>query len=169
VWLVLQLTLMLAFNYSYAGSASTDLLGGGNLKPWLGKLSARGAASAMLNEYSAFYLLAPAGLLFADRRLRLLTFLSIPVAALFAYVQQPDRALWNFHFIIVPLGATLLDLAAPFLAWTTIVLFAMTNLKVGAQWTMAPSARFTLPLTMLAAAACVGTVMYSRRPREATR
>ena len=96
---------------------------------------------------------------------KLLTLISIPVAALFAYVQQPDRALWNFHFIVVPLGASLLDLVSPHLAWTTIALFAITNLKVGAQWTIAPSARLTLPLTMLAAAACVGTAMYSRWPR----
>lgn len=169
VWLVLQIALMLAFNYSYAGSASTDLLGGGNLKPWLGKLSLRGVASAMLNEYSAFYILAPVGFLFADRRLRLLTLTAMPVAALFAYVQQPDRALWNFHFIVVPLGAALLDRVAPLLAWTTIVLFAATNLKVGAQWTFAPSARITLPLTMLAAAACVGAAWFVRAPRAGRR
>lgn len=167
VWLVLQIALMLAFNYSYAGSASTDLLGGGNLKPWLGRLSPRGAASAMLNEYTAFYLLAPFGFMFADRRLRLLTLMSIPVAALFAYVQQPDRALWNFHFLVVPLGAALLDRVPPALAWTTVVLFAVTNLKVGAQWTYAPSARVSLPLTLLAAAACVGAAWFSRAPGTA--
>lgn len=166
VWLALQVTLILVFNYSYGGSSSTDLLGGGFLTVWLSRLSPRGVASAMLNEYTAFYILAPAGFLFADRRLRLLALLSIPIAALFVYVQQPDRALWNFHFLVVPLGASLLDLAAPLLAWTTIALFAITNLKVGAQWTFAPSARITVPLTMLAAAACVGSAMYSRRLQE---
>jgi hypothetical protein len=161
-WLVLQIALMLAFNYSYGGNPSTDLLGGGYLRPWLQKLSVRGAATAMLDEYSAFYLLAPVGFRFADRRLRLLTALAIPLAALFAYVQQPDRALWNFHFLVVPLGAQVLERVEPALGWTTIALFVAMNLKVGAQIAFVPASRLLLPLTLVAAAACVATAVWSR-------
>ena len=49
VWLPLTLTLMLRFNYTYAGSASADLAGGGNLVGWLHRLSPRGAR---LNGFS---------------------------------------------------------------------------------------------------------------------
>jgi len=162
VWLVLQITLTLAFNYGYGGNPSTDLLGGGYLRPWIQKLSVRGAASAMLNEYSAFYLLAPAGFLLADRRLRLLAVAAIPVAVIFAYVQQPDRALWNFHFIVVPLGAFVLERVAPALAWATAALFVATNLKVGAQLPFIPAARLLMPLTLIAAAACVAPMLRQR-------
>jgi hypothetical protein len=163
VWLALQLTLMLAFNYGYGGNPSTDLSGGGYLRPWLDTIGPRGAASAMLNEYSAFYLLAPAGLFFAGRRLRGLALTALPIALLFAYVQQPDRALWNFHFLVVPLGALVLERTAPALAWTTVALFALVNLKVGAQLPWMPPARFTLPLVLLAAAASIGAAAVSSR------
>src|SRR5262249_53359619 len=112
VWLLLTLTLMLRFNYSYSGSASTDLAGGGNLVGWLSRQSARGIVSAMFIEFGAFWLLAPVGFFLAPRVLRLLFLVSLPVAALFGYVQQPDRALWNFHYLIVPMGATVVE-AAP--------------------------------------------------------
>jgi hypothetical protein len=162
VWLSLQLTLILAFNYGYGGNPSTDLLGGGYLRPWLAKLSARGALSAMLNEYTAFYVLAPIGLWFADRRLRQLALVAVPIAAVFAYVQQPDRALWNFHFLVVPLGAVVLERVSPSLAWATLALFAATNLKVAAQWDFVPPARYIMPLTMLSAFACGIAAFFTR-------
>lgn len=162
VWLCLQLTLILAFNYSYGSNPSTDLLGGGYLRPWLAKLSARGALSAMVNEYTAWYVLAPVGLWLADRRLRVLALVAVPIAVVFAYVQQPDRALWNFHFVVLPLGAVVLERVSPLLAWLTVVLFAVTNLKVGAQWRLAPPARYTVPLTILSACACGVAALLAR-------
>jgi hypothetical protein len=132
VWLVLTLTLMLRFNYTYAGSPSTNLAGGGFLAAWLHQQSARGVASAMLNEFGALYVLAPVGFLLAPRPLRLLALTALPIAALFAYVQQPDRALWNFHFLVVPLAAIVLD-RAPRLGAATLAAFAVGNLRVGAQ------------------------------------
>jgi hypothetical protein len=163
VWLALQLTLIVGYNYSYGGNPSTDLLGGGYLRPWLTQLSLRGAASAMVNEYTAFYILAPVGFYLADSRLRRLALVALPIAALFAYVQQPDRALWNFHFLAVPLGATVLDAVPAGLGWTTIGLFALANLKVGAQWTFAPQARVTVPLVMIMAAICGWRALAARR------
>lgn len=136
VWLVLTLTLMLRFNYTWAGSASADLAGGGNLAGWLHRLSPRGVAIAMFNEFSALYVLAPVGFFLAPRPLRILTLTALPVALMFGYVQQPDRALWNFHFLVLPLAAIVLD-RAPVLGSSTLAAFTLGNLRVGAQLPLA--------------------------------
>jgi len=158
VWLVLTLILMLRYNYTYAGSASADLAGGGYLVGWLRLQSARGIASAMFNEFGALYVLAPVGFFMAPRLLRRLTLVSLPIAALFAYVQQPDRALWNIHFLILPLAAQVLD-RAPFLGWTTIGAFALGNLRVGAQLPIAPIGRWSLAVSVLLAIATTWTAL----------
>ena len=159
VWLLLTLTLMLRFNYTYAGSASADLGGGGNLVGWLHRQSPRGVAAAMFNEFGALYILAPVGFVVAPRRLQLVAVVSLPIAALFAYVQQPDRALWNMHFLVLPLAALVLA-RAPRLGWATMGAFAVANLRVGAQLPIAPIGRITLAASVLLAIAT--TVMALR-------
>jgi hypothetical protein len=155
VWLVLQLTLMLRFNYGYGDSTSTHLLSGGAVGPWYAQQSPRGAFSAVFNEYGAVYLLAPVGFLFGPRPLCRLTIAAAPIAVLFAYVQQPDRALWNFHFLALPLAAIVLDRAPSVLRWLTVSAFALANVRVGAQLSIAPAARFALGCSMLLAIASV--------------
>ncbi len=159
IWMVLQLTLMLGFNYGYGESTSTHLLSGGGVGPWFAQQSVRGAASAVFDEYGALYLLAPVGWLFAPVPLRRLTIAAAPAAAVFAYVQQPDRALWNFHFLAVPLAALVLDRAPAALAWLTTATFALANLRVGAQLTAVPAARFALGCSVLLAIAAIVTVL----------
>jgi hypothetical protein len=163
VWLLLTLTLMLRFNYTYAGSASADLAGGGNLVGWLHRLGPRGIASAMFNEFGALWLLAPAGFLLAPRNLRVMAVVALPIAALFAYVQQPDRALWNVHFLVLPLAAVLLE-RAPALGSATIGAFAIGNLRVGAQLPMAPLGRVALASSVVLAMA---TTVMALRQRQA--
>jgi hypothetical protein len=159
VWLALTLTLMLRFNYSYSGSASTDLAGGGNLVGWMSRQSARGIASAMFIEFGAFWLLMPAGFFLAPPALRLLFIVSLPVAALFGYVQQPDRALWNFHYLIVPMGAAVLDAAPAALGFATLGAFVVANLRVGAQLPMASVGRVALAASVALAAASAWTAL----------
>ena len=162
VWLVLQLTLMLRFNYGYGNNPSTHLLSGGFLAPWLAQQSARGVASALFNEYGALYLLAPVGFWFAAAELRRLVWLALPIAAIFAYVQQPDRALWNFHFLVVPLAALVLERVPALLAWLTLAMFALANLRVGAQLSSAPTARLALAASVLMAVASIVLVLRHR-------
>jgi hypothetical protein len=162
-WLLLTLTLMLRFNYSYSGSASTDLGHGANLVGWLSRQSARGVLSAMFVEFGALWLLMPVGFFLASRRLRLLVLVSLPVAALFGYVQQPDRALWNFHFLATPLAATVLDAAPATLAGATLAAFAVANLRVGAQLPMALVGRTALAASVLFAAASAWTALREAR------
>ena len=161
-WLVLQLTLMLRFNYSYGENPSTHLLSGGYLLPWIVQQSPRGAVSALFNEFGAWWLLAPAGLWIAPPSLRRLAAVSLPVAALFAYVQQPDRALWNFHFLLTPLAALVLDRAPAALAWSTIGAFAFANLRVGAQLPAVPAARFALGVSVVLALAVMAWAWRTR-------
>ena len=152
VWIAVQLTLMLRYNYGYGDSTSTQLMSGGLIVHWFAKMSLRGVLSAMFNEFGALYVLAPIGFLLVPASVRRLVFVALPAAALFSYVQQPDRALWNFHFLIVPLGAVVLDRAPALLAWATTGAFAFANLRVGAQLTL-PAARFALALSVLLAIA----------------
>ena len=161
VWLLLTLTLMLRFNYTYAGSASADLAGGGNLVGWMHRQSPRGIAAAMFNEFGALWLLAPAGFALAPRNLRLMAVVAVPIAALFAYVQQPDRALWNVHFLVLPLAAVLLD-RAPVWGWATMAAFAVGNLRVGAQLPIAPIGRVAMAASVVLAMATTVTALRTR-------
>ena len=165
VWLLLTLTLMLRFNYTYAGSASADIGGGGNLVGWLHRQSPRGIAAAMFNEFGALYVLAPVGFLLAPRQLQLIALTSLPIAALFAYVQQPDRALWNVHFLVLPLAALVLD-RAPAIGVLTLVLFALGNLRVGAQLPIAWLGRLGLGASVVLAV--VASVMALRASRQSS-
>jgi hypothetical protein len=165
IWLVFTLTLMLRFNYTYAGSASADLGGGGNLVGWLHRQSARGVAAAMFNEFGVLYILTPLGFFLAPRRLRLVAVASLPLAALFGYVQQPDRALWNFHFLVLPLAALVLARAPMALASLTLVAFIAGNLRVGAQLPVAWLGRLGMGASILLGIATA--IVALRAPREA--
>jgi hypothetical protein len=155
IWAVFHLTMIIKFNYGYGGTTSTRFLSGGGIGPWLQEQSVRSILSAMFNEFGALYLLAPAGFLLAPPALRRLTVVALPVAVVFCYVQQPDRALWNFHFLVSPLAAVALEQAATSIAAITVALFALANLRVGAQLTIVPAARFALAASVVFAAAVI--------------
>jgi hypothetical protein len=163
VWLTLTLFLMLRFNYSYGASDSANLAAGAAIGPWLQRQSVRGIFAAMFDEFGALYILAPVGLLVAPRVLRLLGWVSLPIAAVLCYVQQPDRALWNFHFLVTPLAALVLERVPRALAWTTVAMFAVANLRVGAQLPIALVGR-TAVVGSLAAACAACAMMW--KPRQ---
>ena len=110
VWLVLTLALILQFNYSWGTSESANFSSGAVLVPWLRRLSPRGAVAAMFNEFGALWILAPCGMLLASAELRRLAIAALPLAAVFGVLEQPDRALWNFHFLVTPLSALVLEI-----------------------------------------------------------
>jgi hypothetical protein len=151
VWLIFHLTMIVAFNYGYGGTTSNRFLSGGGLGPWLEQQSLRGILSAMFNEFGALYVLAPIGFLWAPRALRRLVIVAAPIAVVLCYVQQPDRALWNFHFLVTPLAAVALDRASTLVAVLTVGVFAAANLRVGAQLTFVPAARFALAASLVLA------------------
>lgn len=164
VWLLLQFTLMLRFNYGYGDNPSTHLMSGGYLSKWLSEQSPRGAAVAMFNEFGVLWLLAPVGLYLAPATLRVFALASMPVAILFGYVQQPDRALWNFHFVVTPLSALALARVPQTAAWVVIGAFAFANLRVGAQLPFVPAARMALTLSVVVAAGAMAWTWFTGRP-----
>lgn len=149
VWLLFTLTLMLRFNYSWGATDSANLATGAGIGPWLQRQSTAGIASAMFNEFGVLWLLMPFGFMRAPRVLQVLTLVALPPAAVFAYVQQPDRALWNFHFLFVPLAAIVLARAPAALAWAAVAAFAIGNLRVGAQLPMAGVGRAAIALSIV--------------------
>ncbi len=155
VWAIFQLTMIIRFNYGYGGTTSNRFLSGGGIGPWLHQQSLRGALSAMFNEFGALYVLAPIGFVWAPRSLRRLTIVAAPIALVLCYVQQPDRALWNFHFLVTPLAAIALERAPVVLTAATVAAFAVANLRVGAQLLFIPAARFALAASVLLAVVAV--------------
>ena len=127
------------------------------------QMSARGAASAIFNQFGATYLLIPAGWLAAPPRLRELAVAALPVALVLVYVQQPDRALWNFHYLASPLAALVLE---PMPVWFTVLFigaYTLANLKVGAQVAWIPPARYAFAAGLvLGAVALIGFVRHRR-------
>jgi hypothetical protein len=158
-WLTFHVTLMIFFNYSYGGSASADLMGGGDLAVWLAQTPRRAAIAAVLGEYGALYLLIPVGFVLARRDLRLLAVAAIPAVLALTYVQQPDRALWNFHFIAIPLAVLVLERLPHWAGELFVVCYGFANLRLGAQLRFIPAARFPLALSIVIAVAGIAVIL----------
>ena len=164
-WLMLQLTLIIGFNYGYGGNTSTHLLSGGYLTYWLSRQSWMVSALAIYVEFGVIWILAPIGVWLAPAALKRLVIAAVPVAVIFAYVQQPDRAFWNFHFLASPLAAMVLDRAPAAAAWSCVAAFVLANLRVGAQLPHLPPSSVALALSL---ALAIGCVIYGiRRPMTA--
>jgi len=161
VWLSAQAALMVLFNYSLGDNPSADFLHGAYLAKWMRELSPRLALVPMLAEFGVLYLLFAAGLRLASADLRALVLASIPAALLLAYVQQPDRALWNFHFLVVPVAMLVVDRADWLMAWSVFVFYAAANLRFGAQLAAVPSAGLPMMLSFV-----LGLLMVVRTWRE---
>jgi hypothetical protein len=151
LWLGMQYAFMHQFGYSYGDNKSPKLASGGYVVFWLRHESLRASLAALFVEFGALYLLIPFGFLRAPRQLKDLAIAAIPVACIFAYVQQPDRALWNFHFLTSPLSALVLEALPNPLALAFVMLFGLANLRIGAQVNGVPEARYALALTLLIA------------------
>jgi len=163
VWVWLQLWLMLRFNYSYGGSKSTDLLHGGDFVVWYEQMGPRGGAVAIFTAFGALFLLMPIGWVRASRDLRLLAIAALPAAVVLSYVQQPDRALWNFHYVLIPFAVIALESLPAVWRWAFIACYGAANLRVGAQLQFIPAARFALLASVLIALAAI--VAALRQPR----
>lgn len=162
VWLLLQVALMVGFNNSYGGNPSANLFGGGYIVVWFEELGMRLGLTALFTEFGPLYLLAPVGLLMAPATLRQLAIAALPALAAFAYVQQPDRALWNFHFLVTPAAALALSAAPRLLVLAFFACFAVANLRLAAQLPFLPAARYALALSVVIAGAAAVIAWRSR-------
>ena len=131
VWFALQTALMTLYNYSYGNNPSVNLLSGAYLAVWFKALGWPRAIASLFMAFGPLFVLLPFGYVRADRRLRLLAVASLPALAAFLYVQQPDRALWNFHFVVIPIAMLAFESLSDELAWTFVIAFGIANLRLG--------------------------------------
>jgi len=131
VWFALQTTMMALFNYSYGNNRSPQLLSGAYFAVWTSALGWPRSLFALFMTFGALFVLLPAGYVRAERTLRLLAIASLPAVAAFVYVQQPDRALWNFHFVAIPIAVLALEKLDDALCWAFVGAFGVANLRLG--------------------------------------
>jgi hypothetical protein len=131
VWLTLQTVLMTLYNYSYGGNPSANLLGGGFFGVWVAALGRPRAVAYLFLAFGPLFVLLAAGFRHASPTLRLLAWSAILPAIAFAYVQQPDRALWNFHFVVIPIAMLVLEALPDRACWAFVASFAIANVRLG--------------------------------------
>ena len=67
-------------------------------------------------------------------------------------VATPERALWNFFFLVLPIAAIPLERISIPLAALFIASFAVANMRIGGQVMAVPSSRYALAVTLAIAA-----------------
>lgn len=163
VWVGLQLTLRGLFQYGYGPNPSVDLFAGGYFVYWLEHAGLKNAAVALFVEYGAVWILAAYGLTIAPPRLRAFAIGAVPPALALSYVQIPDRALWNFYYLWVPLAAAVLASLPAVAGWMFAAMFAMANVRVAAQVMAVPPIRIPIAITLVIAVAAIVVTWRSRR------
>ena len=144
LWLALHAVLIVGYQMSYADNPSTHLFAGGYLRLWFESVGARKAVAAIVRAFGPLYLLMAVSLPTAPRQMRLLAGAALPAVLAFVYVETPDRALWNFHFLAIPIAARMLtDLPGP-LRWLFVTAYGMANARIGAEIMAVPAARYAL-------------------------
>jgi hypothetical protein len=131
VWLAMQTLLLTVYNYTYGGNKSANLLTGSYFVVWLNALGWPRAVAYMLLAFGPLLVLMAAGFSRSPRVMRALALASLPAAVAFVYVQQPDRALWNFHFVVIPIAMLVLQELPNRLCWTFVAAFGAANLRLG--------------------------------------
>ncbi|MGH9384938.1 MAG: hypothetical protein ACRD2N_11690 [Vicinamibacterales bacterium] len=141
-WAAWQVFTRVGYGYSPGGNPSARLLSGGFIAYWATHIDPGLAVSAIAMALGALWVLWPLGAVRGPRLVRQLSLAGLPCLLLWCYVQQPDRALWNFAFVIMPAAAVILGALSPVLAWSIVGAHTLVNLRVGAQLSSVPPARF---------------------------
>jgi len=103
--------------------------------------------------------------LYASPTSRLLALCSIPPLLAFAYVQQPDRSLCNFQFVVIPIAVLMLDAPPTWLQAAFVVTFGVSNLRLGEpQPAMFLNIRILMLTISMAIAIYAVAITASRRP-----
>jgi hypothetical protein len=161
VWVATQFAARAFLGYTYHESTSADLLHGAYLAVWLQGVHAWGAVKYLFTTFSALWLLVPVGAAMS-RRNRDLVLASLPAAAAFVYVQQPERALWNFHFVVIPVAMQVLEKLPRWAIVVFTVAFAVLNLRLGSQLELQLAARVGLVVSIVLAAAAAAAALRHR-------
>ena len=169
VWLSLQTVLIALYNYGYGANPSVDLAGGGYISVWISTLGRGWAALYLFVAFGPLFVLLPFGWMRAGTTLRLLAVASLPAMAAFLYVQQPDRALWNFHFVVIPIAVLALDALPGWACWLFVACFGGANLRLSVT---PPFLLVTQPAWLVASVAlalAAGILVLKQRERVGPR
>jgi hypothetical protein len=150
-WVAYQISLMVFFDYAYGANPSVDVFGGGYFWFWFGHVGLQTAIVTVFTAFSAAFVLAAAGFSIAPSRLRALVGGAIVPAMAFVYVETPDRALFNFHFVVAPLAALALVSLPAIAGWGFVAAYGLANLRMGSSWEALPSARFGFAVSLAVA------------------
>src|SRR5262249_49512944 len=151
VWLAKLAWLMTLQNYRFGATTSVNVLNGAYLATWLSHIGLRSALTYLFTTFSAVYVLLPAGFLRAGRGVRRLAIAAIPAAVAFLYVEQPERALWNFQFVVIPVAVLALD-SLPWWATATFVAASgVVGLRFGGQFPIPWTSRAALAVALVTA------------------
>jgi hypothetical protein len=152
VWLLLQLWFVLRYNYSYGGNPSAQVLEGGYLVRWVSELGVVQAAGSLVLHFGPLAILAILQWKKATLFQRRLAWAALPAALIFAYVQQPDRAIWNFQFVLIPLAASAFVGVPAWMSAVFLAAYAATNLPAQSTALSAVTAvAFVVSLAAIAA------------------
>lgn len=148
IWVALQIALMTAFHYSYNDNPSSQPLSGGYLRLWLTHVTPLSGFAAIYGAFGAVYLLLPSGWALAPERLRQLAIGAIPAVAALVYVATPERAVWNFFFLVLPIAALVLERVPVALAGAFVASLAIANMRIGGQVMAVPSSRYAVVVSI---------------------
>jgi hypothetical protein len=155
IWIGLQLLLMTAFGYSYNDNPSARPLEGGYLVHWLQHVGPLTAAIGLFGAFGALNLLIPFGWKLARPDLRAWSIGAIPALLAFMVVATPERALWNFFFLAVPLAAIVLALLPGALSWLFVACYGVANFRIGGQVPDVPASRYAIAVTLVIGAVAI--------------
>jgi len=161
VWLAKQAGLMAMMNYRLGSNTSADVLHGGYLRFWISQTGPTGALAFLFTTFAATYVLLPVGFARSGPSMRALAIASVPAAAAFVYVEQPERALWNFHFIVIPVGVAALEELPGWALALFVAVSGVVGLRFGAQFHIRSPARAALVIAI--GLALVASYMSIRR------
>jgi len=155
IWAGWQIFARMQWHYITGPTYSADLTKGGYVAFWMITLSTTLVLTLIAFVFGGIWLLWPAGLWWGPRELRQVTLASMPGLLVLNSLQQPDRALWNFAFLVMPAAAVVLDRVPAAWGWILVGVQLLINLRFGAQLLMLPSAKLSLPAAIIVAAAII--------------
>lgn len=164
LWSAWQLFARTQLGYTTGPTYSADVTSGGYLVFWLLTLSPALVATLIALVLGGMWLLWVAGLIYGSRELRQLTFASLPPLLIFNALQQPDRALWNFAFVVMPAVAVMLGRVPAALGWSFVAAQTLLNLRFGAQLPQVPSARISFGVAVVLALAIMWRARATAAP-----
>ena len=151
VWAAWQVFARTQLHYVTGPTYSADLTAGGYVAFWMITLSTTLVITLITMVLGGLWVLWPVGLFWAPSDLRRLTLASVPAILVLNSLQQPDRALWNFAFLVMPAVAIALDRGPAVLGWVLVGAQALLNLRFGAQLLQLPPARLSLAVAVATA------------------